>query len=296
MSNVPKKLPSYGGQAVIEGVMMRGSQGVAIAMRAPDREIVIRTEPLSGIYRSRIIKIPFLRGLIGLWDSVGLGMRALTTSANIQAGEDQKLEGPAMYLTLAVSLCIAIAVFFLAPAAVGQMGERYLGLSAWWGNLLEGLIRLLLVIGYIWAVGRVAEISRVFAYHGAEHKTINAYEAGAELTPESIARFPLEHTRCGTSFLLTLVLLSVLFFGLLGPLPLGWRLVSRIVLLPILAGISYEYIRWAAKHIGSPIVRLMVRPNLWLQRLTTREPSPDMLEISIAAFNAMRSQENLVSE
>jgi uncharacterized protein YqhQ len=286
-----QKLPSYGGQAVIEGVMMRGSQGVAIAMRAPNQEIVIQTEPLSGIYKSKIIKIPFLRGLISLWDSLGLGIRALTTSANIQTGEEEKLEGPVMYLTLAISLCFGIGLFLLAPAAVGQLGERYLGMNAWWSNLLEGLIRLLLLIGYIWAVGRIPDIRRVFAYHGAEHKTINAFEAGVELTPDNVARFPLEHTRCGTAFLLTLVLLSIIFFSLLGPLPIIWRLVSRIALLPILAGMAYEYIRWTARHMDSPVIRLMVKPNLALQSLTTREPSSDMLEVSIAAFNAMTAIE-----
>jgi uncharacterized protein YqhQ len=271
--------------------MMRGSQGVAIAMRAPNQEIVIQTEPLSGIYKSKIIKIPFLRGLISLWDSLGLGIRALTTSANTQTGEEEKLEGPVMYLTLAISLCFGIGLFLLAPAAVGQLGERYLGMNAWWSNLLEGLIRLLLLIGYIWAVGRIPDIRRVFAYHGAEHKTINAFEAGVELTPDNVARFPLEHTRCGTAFLLTLVLLSIIFFSLLGPLPIIWRLVSRIALLPILAGMAYEYIRWTARHMDSPVIRLMVKPNLALQRLTTREPSPDMLEVSIAAFNAMTAIE-----
>lgn len=290
-----EKLPTYGGQAVIEGVMMRGSHSLAIAMRAPNHEIVVHTEPLSAIYRSRILKIPFLRGLIALWDALGLGMRALTLSANVQSGEDEKLEGPALYLTLGVSLPLGVGVFFLAPALVGQLGEHFLGMNAWWSNLAEGLIRLALLVAYIWVIGRVPEIRRVFAYHGAEHKTINAFEAGAELTPQSVARFPLEHTRCGTAFLLTLVLLSVVLFSLLGPLPVFWRLASRILLLPVLAGLAYEYIRWTAAHVQSPLVRWMIKPNLALQRLTTREPSLEMLEVSIAAFNAMRSKETQLS-
>jgi uncharacterized protein YqhQ len=290
-----ERLPTYGGQAVIEGVMMRGSQSVAIAMRAPSQEIVVHTEPLSGIYKSRLVKIPFLRGVVGLWDALGLGMRALTLSANTQTGEDEKLEGPALYLTLFISLSIGVAIFFLAPAALGQLGEHFLRMNAWWSNLLEGLIRLALLVAYIWAVGLIPDIRRVFAYHGAEHKTINAYEAGADLTPETVARYPLEHTRCGTAFLLTLVLLSVLVFSLLGPLPWGWRLASRILLLPVLAGLAYEYIRWTARHIESPLVRLMVKPNLALQSLTTREPSSEMLEVSIAAFNAMRTNETQLS-
>jgi uncharacterized protein YqhQ len=160
---------------------------------------------------------------------------------------------------------------------------------------MEGLIRLALLVGYIWAVGRIPEIRRVFSYHGAEHKTINAFEAGADLTPESVARYPIEHTRCGTAFLLTLVLLSVVFFSLLGPMPMAWRLLSRILLLPVLAGIAYEYIRWTAKHLDSPLVRLVVKPNLALQHLTTHEPTLEMLEVSIAAFKAMRSNEAQMS-
>jgi uncharacterized protein YqhQ len=290
-----EKLPSYGGQAVIEGVMMRGSQSMAIAMRAPSQEIVVHCEPLSAVYRSKVMKTPFVRGLIGLWDALGLGMRALTISANLQTGEDEKLEGPALYLSLGLSLAIGLGVFLLAPAAIGQLGERFLHINAWWSNLLEGLIRLALLVAYIYFIGRIPEIQRVFAYHGAEHKTINAFESGAALEPANVARFPLEHTRCGTAFLLTLVLLSVVLFSLLGPLPMGWRLASRILLLPVLAGIAYEYIRWTANHIESPLVRWMIKPNLALQRLTTREPSQEMLEVSIAAFKAMRNQESQLS-
>jgi uncharacterized protein YqhQ len=152
-----------------------------------------------------------------------------------------------------------------------------------------------MLIGYIWAVGRIPDVRRVFAYHGAEHKTINAFEGGAELTPEVVATYPLEHPRCGTSFILTLVLLSVLVFSLLGPMPMFWRLASRILLLPVLAGVAYEYIRWTASHLESRWVRWLIRPNLALQGLTTREPSLDMLEVSIAAFNTMRSNEPQVS-
>jgi len=289
------KLPTYGGQAVIEGVMMRGAQSVAIAMRAPDQKIVIHKEPLGGIYKSRLGKIPFLRGLIVLWDALGLGMRALTISANTQSGEDEVIEGPAMYLTIAISLALGIGIFFLAPAAIGQLFERFLHWNAWWGNVAEGGVRLALLVGYIWGIGNIPDIRRVFSYHGAEHKTINAFEAGAELTPECVSHYSLEHPRCGTAFLLTLVLVSILVFSLLGPLPMVWRLSSRIILLPVLAGLAYEYIRWTANHLDSPLVRLLVKPNLALQHLTTREPSLDMLEVSIAAFNAMRSEEHIVS-
>jgi uncharacterized protein YqhQ len=284
-------MPTYGGQAVIEGVMMRGSRSVAIAMRAPTKEIVVHTEPLGGIYQSRLTKVPFLRGLVMLWDALGLGLRALTISANTQSGEDEKLEGPAMYGALFVSLAFGIALFFLAPALVGHLSESFLKLNSWFGNLLEGVVRLALLIGYIWLIGQWSDIRRVFAYHGAEHKTINAFEAGAELTPENVSKFSLEHPRCGTAFLLTLVVFSVLFFSFLGPMPVFWRLASRILFLPVLAGIAYEFIRWTANHLDNRFVKLIVKPNLSLQHLTTREPDLDMLEVSIAAFKSMRVEE-----
>jgi len=166
--------------------------------------------------------------------------------------------------------------------------ERFLGWNAWWSNLIEGVIRLLLLVGYIWAVGLLPDIKRVFSYHGAEHKTINAYEAGAELTPEGVAAFPLEHTRCGTAFMMTLVLLSILVFSALGPLPMVWRLASRILLIPVLAGISYEYMKWTSNHLESSVVRTLIRPNIALQSLTTREPDLSMLEVAIAAFHTLR--------
>lgn len=288
------KIITYGGQAVIEGVMMRGQKAFAIAMRAPDGNIVVHKENLAAVYRSRITKIPFLRGVILLWDALGLGIRALTLSANTQTGEDEKLEGPALYITLAISLSLGIGLFFLLPAAVGGLTEKFFGWTSWIANLTEGVVRLVLLIGYIWAIGFMPDVKRLFSYHGAEHKTINAYEAGAELTPESVAKFSLEHPRCGTAFILTLVLISILVFTALGPLSLFWRLASRVLLIPVLAGISVEYIRWTANHLDSPIVRLLIKPNLALQALTTREPDASMLEVAIQSFKTMRQAEQEV--
>ena len=290
------RIMTYGGQAVIEGVMMRGRTSFAIAMRAPDGKIVLHREPLARIYRSRLVKIPFVRGIILLWDALGLGMRALTIAANVQTGEDEKLEGPVLYLTLGLSMAFGIGLFFLLPAAAGGWLEHRLVAGAysfgpWAGNLLEGLLRLVLLIGYLWGIGFVPDIRRLFGYHGAEHKTINAYEAGAELTPESVARFPLEHARCGTAFILTLVLLSILVFTLMGPLPMLWRLASRILLIPVLAGIALEYIRWTANHLSNPVVQMLIKPNLALQSLTTREPDAAMLEVAIQSFQTMRQAE-----
>jgi uncharacterized protein YqhQ len=161
----------------------------------------------------------------------------------------------------------------------------------WIGNLVEGVIKLALLVGYIWAIGFMPDIKRLFGYHGAEHKTINAFEAGAELTPESVAKFPIQHARCGTAFLLTLVLLSILVFTALGPMSMFLRLASRILLIPVLAGFAVEYIRWTANHLGNPIVQWLIKPNLALQSLTTREPDTKMLEVAIASFQSMREAE-----
>ncbi len=288
------RIITYGGQAVIEGVMMRGQKAFAIAMRAPDGRIAVHTEKLANVYRSGITKVPFLRGSILLWDALGLGMRALTISANTQTGEDEKLEGPALYLTLGLSLAFGIGLFFLLPAGIGGWAEHLLSQTTsalWVGNLLEGMLRLLLLIGYIWGIGFMPDVKRVFMYHGAEHKTINAYEAGADLTPEVVTDYPIEHPRCGTAFLLTLVLLSILVFTALGPMPIWLRLLTRILFIPILAGIAVEYIRWTANHLTNPIVQLLIKPNLALQRLTTRTPDLEMLAVAIESFNSMRKAE-----
>lgn len=285
------KLPNYGGQAVIEGVMMRGKKAAAIAMRTPEGEITVHTEALSNIYQSKIMQIPFLRGLLGLYDALVLGMKGLTISANTQTGEDEKLEGPALFFTFIISLGIAILIFFLIPAGVGQAVEHYLGWEPWVGNLLEGLVRLAFLIGYMWGIGQMEDIKRVFSYHGAEHKVINAFEDNAELIPETVKEYSREHPRCGTAFLLIVVLFSVFLFTALGPMTLFWRLVSRVLLLPLLAGVAYEYLRWTAANQHKRLVQVLIRPNLALQRLTTNEPSLDILEVGIAAFKAMRELE-----
>ena len=285
------KIISYGGQAVIEGVMMRGQKAFAIAMRSPDGKIVVHKENLAAVYRSAITKIPFVRGVILLWDALGLGMRALTLSANTQTGEEEKLEGPALYITMGVSLAVGIGLFILLPAGVGGWAQRALGWTNLAHNLLEGLIRLVLLVGYIWAIGFMPDVKRLFGYHGAEHKTINAYEAGAELTPENVAKYPIEHARCGTAFMLTFVLISVLVHSLLGDMDILWRLASRVLLIPVIAGVAVEYIRWTANHLDSPLVRFLIKPNLALQSLTTREPDRSMLEVAIESFRTMRNAE-----
>lgn len=304
MSNTPTKF-NYGGQAVIEGVMMRGSKALAVAVRNPKGEIVVHTEPLdSRIYGGPVARIPFLRGLTLLWDALGLGIKSLMFAADVALQEDgqpgqpppKAFEGPAQWGTVLLSLSLAIGLFFLLPAFLAGQIEIWLQLQASpiLSNLLEGVIRLVFLVGYIWAIGQMADIKRLFGYHGAEHKTINAYESGAELTPETVARFSLEHPRCGTAFLLTVVIISILLYSLFPPLSLAVRLLSRLVLLPVVAGIAYEFIRFTAKHQANPFIRFITRPNLALQRLTTREPDLDMLAVAITAFNQVLAFEQQI--
>jgi uncharacterized protein YqhQ len=218
-------------------------------------------------------------------------MRALAFSANVQAGEAQPIQPAHMAATMVVSISLAIVLFFLLPAAAAAGLERFLGLAIGWAHLIEGLIRLAILLGYLWAVGRIEEIQRVFAYHGAEHKTINAFEAGVPLTVESVSRQPRQHTRCGTSFLLTIVVLSVLLFSLLPPMSFGLRMASRVVAIPLLAMLAYEYIRLTARWSAKPWMRPLITPNLALQQLTTREPDDTMIEVALAALAAMRQRE-----
>lgn len=293
MSTEKLKLPAYGGQALIEGVLMRGSKYLAAAFRTPSGEIIVETEKLAGIYASRLVKIPFLRGLVILWDAIGLGTKYITKSANVQTGENEKIEGPALIGTVIFSFALAIGLFFLLPTGVAVLFQKWLSFSPFAANLIEGFIRLFLVILYIWLVGKTADIRRVFTYHGAEHKTINAFEAGAELKPSTVKNFSLHHPRCGTGFILILVLFSIILFTAIGPLPnLFWRLTSRIVLLPLLVMLAYEYMRFSANHLDNKLLKLLSIPGMAMQRLTTVEPSEEILEVAICAFNTMYDLEN----
>jgi len=288
------RLPSYGGQAVIEGVMMRGKKNLAMACRKPDGSIVTYQEDLPSVYQSKLMKMPFLRGIFGLWDALGLGTRMLTKAANYQTGEDEKLEGSSLFFTLLFSLSMAIVLFFILPAFIAGKLDQAFGLGVWWGNVIEGVLRLIVLVGYLAIVGKMQEIKRTFMYHGAEHKTINAFEAHVEMIPEEVAKMSTCHPRCGTSFLLTFLVISTFIFALLGPLSILVRLASRVIMLPLIAGIAYEYIQWAAKNMDkSKFVNAIMQPNLWLQRLSTREPSLDMLEVSINAFTTMLQKEDL---
>jgi uncharacterized protein YqhQ len=287
---------NYGGQAVIEGVMMRGSQTMAVALRRPEGDVVVEKEPLNELlYRGPISRVPFLRGLVTLWDALGLGMKALMTSADVAVGEEASLSGPVSWGTAILGIGLGVGLFMLLPSFLAGLLTPHLS-SEWLVSLVEGAVRLSLVVGYVWAIGFMPDIDRVFAYHGAEHKTINAYEAGEDLTVEAVRSFPTAHTRCGTSFLLTLVLLSVLVFAPLDPPSLLWRLLSRLALLPVLAGISYEFIRLTARFADRAWMRIVIGPNLALQRLTTREPDDGMLEVAITALEAVLADESSADE
>jgi uncharacterized protein YqhQ len=286
----------YGGQAVLEGVMMRGRKTMAVAVRNPQGKIVIHTEPLKAkIYTSAWGKWPFVRGLALLWDALGLGMRALLWSAevSVQEDEEEKVEfsGPVAWTTIASSLAFAIGLFFLVPTLASRWLATYVNDNVWVDATFEGVIRLVLFVLYIWGIGRIPEIGRVFGFHGAEHKAINAYEAGAPLTVESVRTYSLQHVRCGTSFLLYVLVISIILFAPLtfsdvepGWLALVLRFVSRLLLVPLVAGIAYEIIRFSAAHASNPFMQWLIAPGLALQKLTTREPDDQMIECAIAAL------------
>lgn len=288
-----KELPSYGGQALIEGVLMRGKKYLAASFRKPDGSIETVTEELTGIYKSGITKIPLLRGLISLWDSLGLGMKYLSISANMQTGEDEKITPVEMVLTMVVALLLAVALFFVGPALLGKLLEDWLHLPMWVSNALEGVLRLAVVIAYMLLVSRMEDIKRVFRYHGAEHKTINCYEKGLEMTVENARLQSRQHPRCGTAFMVTVVIISVLLFIIIGPVTksLWSRLLSRVLLIPVIAGVSYEFIFFTARHLDNPIVKLLAKPNLAVQNITTAEPDDSMLEVALASFEKMLALE-----
>ena len=282
----------YGGQAVIEGVMMRGARNMAVAVRQPSGNILVHSEALPrGLYNSRLGQMPLVRGLTMLWDTLVLGTRSLMFSADAAlADEDVKFGGPLMWGTLAISLLIGVGLFVLLPMLLIGLVDRYITIPLL-SNLAEGLVRLLFFVAYLIAIRRMPDIRRVFAYHGAEHKTVNAHEAGAGLTPSEVGRFSTRHTRCGTSFLLIVLILFVVLTSLMGRPPLLIRLLSRLVLVPVVAALAYEFIKFTARHDDHPVVRALSAPGLWLQRLTTEEPDERMLEVAIASLQRVIAED-----
>jgi uncharacterized protein YqhQ len=294
-----------GGQAVLEGVMMRGVSTWAVAVRTPALDAA--GEPVapgspgaplgaiavhrfgieSRLRRHRLYRLPVVRGVAALGQSLAIGMRALTISANAQLpGEEQEISGGAWFGTVLVSLVFAIGVFFVAPVGLTSLIKHQLGSSLlFW--LVEGVLRTTIFLGYLLLLSRLRDLRRVFEYHGAEHKVISCYEAGDELTPERAARYSRLHPRCGTSFLLIVMIMAIFVFATVG-LPAWWILVlTRIVGVPVIAGLSFEVIRWAGRNRARRWVQVVMWPGLQLQRLTTREPDLDELAVSIAALESV---------
>lgn len=390
MSEEAAKTFSYGGQAVIEGVMMRGAHQAAVAVRDPNGKIHIKETPLNAtLYRGWVIKTPFVRGLIGLWDALGLGTRALLWSADIAliegtyyrvnhngetawimhdpttitvngdldtvptldkattdnipadstvrvqlqakkkpikilpkpdidakpiaevpSGEyvvtgfkpsvksEDVFTGPAATGMIVLSLGFGIGLFFLLPTAASSGIGKLLGLNGAGTNLVEEVIKLSLFLGYLTLIAQLEDVKRLFRYHGAEHKTINAYEAGAELTPEIVQLYPIEHPRCGTAFLLNVIIISIILNTLVGRFDNNLLLLIpvRLLSIPLVAGVAYEWLRWTAKHSENSLVRLLIKPNLLLQRLTTRPPDNEMVEVAIKALESVLASEGIITK
>ncbi len=284
-----ERLPVYGGQAVMEGVMMRGQRYVAVAVRAPSQEIVVKSEELPPrLYQSRIAHIPFARGSILLWDTLVLGMRALTFSADVLMGqEDAKLARPIAWTSIAIGLAAGVGLFFILPLLLTTLVHQQLG-SSLAANIAEGGVRIVLLIAYVGLIGLVPDIRRVYMYHGAEHKAINAFEAGSPLRARLILPYSIRHPRCGTNFLLIVGILHVAIVAPLGrPESLLLLIVSRVVTIPLVAGVAYEAIKWGAANFTNPAVMALMRPGLALQTLTPREPDESQIEVAARALTTV---------
>jgi uncharacterized protein YqhQ len=287
---------TVGGQAVLEGVMMRSPGNWAVAVRTPGGTIAQVTRPIdSAMARHRLLRLPIVRGVVALGESLAIGFRALAISANYAAQEEGKegeepeteLSRGALIFAFAIAIGFAVALFKVTP---GLITEALPIKSGGWFVIVEGLIRVTIFVAYLSLISLLPDLRRVFQYHGAEHKAINAYEAGEELEPENVQRYSLIHPRCGTAFLLWVMVIAVFVFAFFGRPSWYWLIVERIALLPVIAGLAYELIRFAGRH-QNRVVMTILAPGLWLQRLTTREPSLDQLEVSIRALREVLQRE-----
>src|SRR5438067_10956631 len=283
-------MTTVGGQAVLEGVMMRGPSNWAVAVRKPDGDIAQVHQPISSpMARHRLFRLPIIRGVIALGESLAIGFRALSISAQYAAQEEgadpeevqTELSRGALFFAFAVAIVYAVLLFEVTPAQI----TNWLPIKpTGWFVIVEGAIRVTIFVIYLTLISLLPDLRRVFQYHAAEHKVINAYEAGEELEPERVQRFSLIHPRCGTAFLLWVMVIAVFVFAFFGRPAWYWLIATRVLLLPLIAGLAYELIRFAGKHQGNRVVMTVLAPGLWLQRLTTREPSLDQLEVSIQAL------------
>jgi uncharacterized protein YqhQ len=286
-----------GGQAVLEGVMMRGPSNWAVAVRKPNGQIAEVCRPIESVMKRHwFFRLPIVRGVVALGESLAIGFRALSISANYAAAEDnelaeaeeQELSRAALVFAFLIAIGFAISVFKVGPALLADLLPISNGV---WFVLVEGLIRVTVFVLYLFLISLLPDLRRVFQYHAAEHKAINAYEAGEELEPERVQRFSLIHPRCGTAFLLWVMVIAIFVFAFFGRPAWYWLIVTRILLLPVIAGLAYELIRFAGKHTDNRVVMTLLAPGLWLQRLTTREPTLDQLEVSIRALREVLALE-----
>ncbi len=296
MADDPAASPSpashlYGGQAVVEGVMMRGAHHWAVAVRRPSGDIHLESHGIHSIAeRHPILRKPFLRGVIVLGQSLAIGMRALMVAANQSVDDDEQLTSRQIGISLAIAMLLFIGVFILGPTTLFTWVEGRLGSGI---PLLigEGIFRVALFVGYLWLIGRTKDIHRVFEYHGAEHKTIAAYEHGDDLMPANVDRYPKEHVRCGTNFLIIVMIITIFVFTLFGTPSLLWRVLSRILAIPLIAGVAYEALRLGARFHGSLVMRVLMAPGIWLQKITTQQPDVSQIEVAIASFGEVLRRE-----
>ena len=288
--------PPVGGQAVIEGVMMQNGDRIAVAVRRQsDGEILLRSMPARSRFQ-RLSKVPFLRGLFRLYDMMSLGLRALNLSTQLAFPEEEQLSGSGTFLTFAVAIAVAVGAFIVLPLYLtNSIAGLRLGNSVLF-NLVEGVIRLTFFFLYLLLISRLKDIHRVFQYHGAEHKAIYTYEADEPLTVDCARKHTTLHPRCGTAFLMTVVVIAILVFSLAGNPTLWLKIVSRLLLLPVVAGVSYEVLRFSGRHYDRWWVRLLTQPGLWLQRLTTAEPDDDMLEVALTVLRRVLGREERPAE
>ena len=280
-----EKAHYYGGQAVIEGVMIRGPKTVATAVRRADGEIVVDTQPLPGLYTGRLRKLPLARGIIVLIETMVLAMKTLMYSANVSLEEEgEKVGGAFVWVTMAIALVLGVAVFFLVPLFVTRLFTID---NTVLFHLAEGFIRLAMFIAYLGLVSLMPDIRRVFAYHGAEHKTVNALDAGAPLEVEVVSGYGTTHVRCGSSLLFVVLMIAILTFALIGQPSLWIMVLSRLALIPVIAALGYEVIYFGARHTRNPLMRAVLAPGLWLQALTTREPDERQIEVALLALNTV---------
>ena len=274
----------YGGQAVIEGVMIRGRKSVVTAVRRPGGGLAIDEKPLSPVYTGRVRRTPFLRGIIVIIEAMVLGIKSLLYSANVSLEEEEEeLSGKSVWLMVTFAVVLGVALFLIIPLFLTRLINPYITSSLVF-HLIEGVIRLLIFIAYLKVIGLMPDIRQVFTYHGAEHKAVNAYEAGVPMEVEAVKAYDKEHVRCGTSFLFVVLIIAILVFALVGRPSLWLMVLSRILLIPVIAALGYEVILFGANHARNPLVRAVLAPGLWLQGMTTREPDDSKIEVALAAL------------